>query len=248
MIKSILCGVALSFSAWAVQAQNQMTSDSPIQKNDISVSLNLGVGSYIGMSAPKPNLSEYSLSAPMSGWFDKKLMLDLEGRWFVSETWALKLTGGFIYSNNPGHDEVLGTESTDMGSVPTYKAVPNSDNIQYAFGLGVDKYLSTKNRNLFFRIGGEVGFAYGKVTAKADTKEYMGASVAEAYAYRIAPLVGMDYYFADDLLFIGIDVRPVAYQYSTYKEKPQSGLKALSSNNHTVAFISQPMIKFGVKF
>lgn len=248
MIKNILCSTVLSISLFTANAQNQVIPDSPIQKNDISLSLNLGVGSYIGMSAPKPNLGEYSLSAPMSGWFDKKLMLDIEGRWFVADTWALKLTGGFIYSNNPGHDEILGTESIETGSVPTYKAVPNSDNIQYAFGIGADKYLSTKKRNLFFRIGGEVGFAYGKVTAKADSKEYLGASVAEAYAYRIAPLVGFDYYFADDLLFIGVDVRPIAYQYAVYKEKPQSGMKSLSSNNHTVAFISQPMIKFGVKF
>lgn len=248
MIKNILCGIALSASILAVKAQDQIISDSPIQKNDISLSLNLGVGSYIGMSAPKPNLSEYSLSAPMSGWFDKKLMLDIEGRWFVSDTWALKLTGGLIYSNNPEQNEVLGTGSAETGSVPTYKAVPNSDNIQYAFGLGADKYFATRNRNLFFRIGGEVGFAYGKVTAKANTIEYLGASVAEAYAYRVAPLVGFDYYFADDLLFIGVDVRPVAYQYSVYKEKPQSGMKALSSDNHTFAFISQPMIKFGIKF
>lgn len=217
------------------------------EKGDVMLSVNFGVGSYIGMSAPKPNLSEYTLSAPMSGWFDKKPILDVEAKWFVSKDWALKLSGGFTYSNNPGYSEVIGTESTDPGSVPTYKAVPNSDNMQYAIGLGANRYYESRSNRLFFYFGGETGFAYGRVTAKADSEEYMGASVAEAYAFRLAPVCGFDYFF-DQLLFVGVDVRPISYQYTLYKERPQVGLGNLSSDNHTISFISQPMIKLGIKF
>lgn len=217
------------------------------EKGDIMLSVNFGVGSYIGMSAPKPNLSEYSLSAPMSAWFDKKPILDVEGKWFVSDKWALKLSAGFTYSNNPGYSEVTGTGGTEPGSVPTYKAVPNSDNIQYSVGLGANRYYASRSNRLFFYFGGETGFAYGKVTAKADSEEYMGASIAEAYAFRLAPVCGFDYFF-DKLLFVGVDVRPVAYQYTVYKERPQVGLGNLSSDTHTFSFISQPMIKLGIKF
>lgn len=246
-MKKIFSSIVFLFVAFGgVLSAQDITSYAP-EKGDIMLSVNFGVGSYIGMSAPKPNLSEYSLSAPMSAWFDKKPILDVEGKWFVSDQWALKLTGGFTYSNNPGYSEVTGTGGTEPGSVPTYKAVPNSDNIQYAIGLGADRYYASRSNRLFLRFGGEVGFAYGKVTAKADSEEYMGASIAEAYAFRVAPVCGFDYFF-DKLLFVGVDVRPVAYQYTVYKERPQAGLGSLSSDTHTFSFISQPMVKFGIKF
>ncbi|MBF0576085.1 BT1926 family outer membrane beta-barrel protein [Dysgonomonas sp. GY617] len=247
-MKKIFSSIVFLFIGFGsvLSAQEDVASYAP-EKGDVMLSVNFGVGSYIGMSAPKPNLSEYTLSAPMSAWFDKKPILDIEAKLFVSDDWALKLTGGFTYSNNPGYSEVVGTGGTEPSSIPTYKAVPNSDNIQYAIGLGADRYYASRSDRLFIRFGGEVGFAYGKVTAKADSQEYMGASIAEAYGFRIAPVCGFDYFF-DKLLFVGVDVRPVAYQYTVYKERPQAGLGNLSSDNHTFSFISQPMIKLGIKF
>lgn len=243
IFSSILFLFIISGSAVIAQEDENLVP----QRGDVMLSVNFGVGSYIGMSAPKPNLSEYSLSAPMSGWFDKKPILDVECKWFVAKKWALKFLGGFTYSNNPGYNEVLGTNSTDWGSVPTYKAVPNSDNFQYALGLGFNRYYESRSNWLFFYFGGETGFAYGKVAAKADNEEYMGASIAEAYAFKVAPVCGVDYFF-DELLFVGIDVRPISYQYAIYKERPQAGLRSLSSDNHTISFISQPMIKLGIRF
>lgn len=243
IFSSVLFLLIFSSGASIAQENENFTA----QKGDIMLSVNFGVGSYIGMSAPKPNLSEYSLSAPMSAWFDKKPILDVEGKWFVSDNWALKLAGGFTYSNNPGYSEVLGTEATEPGSVPTYKAVPTSDNIQYSVGLGINRYYSSISKRLSFYWGGETNFSYGKVTAKADSEEYIGASIAEAYAFRVAPVCGFDYFF-DKLLFVGVDLHPIAYQYAVYKERPQVGLRNLSSDTHTFSFISQPTIKFGIKF
>jgi hypothetical protein len=49
-------------------------------------------------------------------------------------------------------------------------------------------------------------------------------------------------------LFVGIDVRPVAYQYSIYSERPKVGLKSIASDNHAFSFIAQPTLKLGFRF
>jgi hypothetical protein len=250
-IISLITFLMFVFAGNIVQAQEQDEADSPLKQHTFSVSVNFGVGSYIGTSAPAPNLSAYSLSAPMTAWFSKKPILDVEGRWFVTDKWALKLTGSFAYSYNPAYDELYGSAVSpgqyELGDIPTYKAVPSSDNIQYAIGVGAEHYFAKVSR-LYFRLGGEFGVAYARVTVNGvDSEEYLGASIGEAYSLRVAPVGGLDYYFTKQL-FLGIDVRPIAYQYSVYNERPQVGLPLLKSNNHSFSFIAQPVIKLGFRF
>ncbi|WP_165044073.1 BT1926 family outer membrane beta-barrel protein [Dysgonomonas sp. ZJ709] len=244
-MKKIICLVMLLSFAFMVSAQGN--DFEPLKKGDLMVSLNLGVGSYIGKSAPEPNLSEYTLSAPMSSWFDNKMILSVEGRWFLTDKWALKLTGGFDNSHNPGYTEVTGT-GDELGDVPTYNAVPSSNSMQFYIGAGADHYFKTRYDQLYLRIGGEFGFAYGRMKANgSDSEKYMGASVGEAYSWKVAPVVGADYFFSN-ALFVGFDVRPVSYQYSVYNIRPQAGLGLLSSDNHNISVIAQPMLKLGIRF
>lgn len=249
-MKKILYLVMLLSFGFSAFAQN--SGEVEPKKGDWMFSVNFGVGSYIGTSAPKPNLSNYTLSAPMSAWFDKNPILDIEGKWFLSDKWSLKLTGGFHYGYNPAYNEVTGTVNgtgdIEVGDIPTYNAIPNSDNIQFFLGVGADRYFKTKWNQLYLRIGGEFGYAYGRVTVNAqDSEDYMGASLGETYAFKVAPVFGADYFF-NQALFLGFDIRPVDYQYSTYSERPQAGLGLLSSDNHTFSILSRPMIKLGIKF
>jgi hypothetical protein len=255
-MKKIISIIAfLSFAFLGVtKAQEVQNEGSPYapKKNDFTVSVNFGVGSHIGkQNAPAPDLSNYSLSAPMTAWFEKKPVLDVEGRWFFIDKWALKLTGGFALSYNPGYDEIPGVqlgEEFELGDVPSYTTVLTKDDIQYSVGLGADRYFTTKSDRIFLRVGGEVGFAYARTSVKdKDGELYLGASIGEAYAFRVAPVAGLDFFFTQQL-FVGIDIRPVAYQYSVYSERPQVGLRSLSSDNHSFSFISQPAIKFGFRF
>lgn len=257
-MKKIISLVAfLSFAFFGVVQAQVLEQPAPESgygpnKNDITVSVNFGVGSYISKSAPAPDLSSYTLSAPMSSWFDKKPMLDIEGRWSVTDKWAIKLTGALTAGKNPAYNEVTGTLDSDatfeLGDIPTYKAVPSSASFQYSVGVGADHYWSTKNERIHLRAGGEVGFAYGRVSVNGvDSEAYLGAAIGEAYAIRVAPVAGLDYYFAREL-FVGIDVRPVSYQYSVYSERPQVGLGLLSSDNHSFSLIAQPTLKLGFRF
>jgi hypothetical protein len=250
-IISIIAFLSFAF-AGVVQAQEEGESSYAPKQHDFTVSVNFGTGSHLGKTnAPAPDLSKYSLSAPMTAWFEKKPVLDVEGRWFFLDKWALKLTGGFALSYNPGYYEVPGVQSGEtfeLGDIPVYEQILTKDNIQYSVGLGFDRYFSTKSDRIFLRIGLEGGFAYARTSAKdKDGEFYLGASVGEAYAFRAAPVTGLDYFFLEQL-FVGIDIRPVAYQYSVYSERPQTGLKPISSDNHSFSFIAQPTLKLGFRF
>jgi outer membrane protein W len=249
---SLIAFLMFIFAGGIVQAQEQGEADSLLKQHTFTVSVNFGVGSYIGTGAPAPNLSSYSLSAPMTAWFSKKPILDVEGRWFATDKWAVKLTGSLSYSYNPAYNEVTGTadseETYELGDIPTYKAVPSSTNLQYAVGVGAEHYFATKIKRLYFRLGGEFGYAYAQVRMNGvDSEEFLGASIGEAYSFRVAPVGGLDYYFTKQL-FLGIDVRPIAYQYSVYGERPQVGLSLLASDSHSFTFIAQPTIKLGFRF
>jgi hypothetical protein len=254
-IISIIAFLSFAFSG-ILRAQDQTENDNDYapKQHDITVSVNFGIGSHLGkLNAPQPDLSQYSLSAPMTAWFEKKPILDVEGRWFFLEKWALKLTGGLSLGYNPSYEDVPGVQQGDQfntGDIPAYKSVLAKDNLQYSVGLGVDRYFATKSDRIFLRAGLEGGFAYARASTidnKGVEPSYLGATVAEAYAFRVAPVVGLDYFFAKQL-FAGIDVRPVAYQYSIYSERPQVGLKSIASDNHAFSFIAQPTIKLGFRF
>jgi hypothetical protein len=251
MKKTSILIVLLLFCVSAARSQTQ-EEQSPYgpKKGEFTLGATFGTGAYIGWSAPRPDLSEYTLSAPMSAWFDKKPMLGIEAQYFLSRKWALKLTGGLAYGYNPGYKEVTGTgepSSPQSGDIPTYNAVPSSSNLQYSATVGGDYYFARIER-LLFRIGGELGFAYGRITANAsDSEAYMGAAIGEAYSLRAAPVCGAEYFLGYSLFF-SLEVRPIAYGYSVYGERPQTGMKLLSSDNHSFSFIAQPTVKFGFRF
>jgi outer membrane protein W len=250
-IISILAFLSFAFLGVAQEVQPVESLYAP-KKNDITVSVGFGIGSYIGHSAQAPDLSSYSLSAPMKTWFDQKPIFDFEGRWFFTDKWALKLTGGLNVSYNPAHNEVTGVSAGsefEVGDIPTYKAVPSSDNFQYSIGVGADYHFATSIERLYLRAGGEFGFAYGRTGINGvDDENYLGASIGEAYALHIAPLVGVDFYLAKQW-YVGLDIRPLAYHYSVYSERPQAGLSLLSSDNHSFTFLRyKPTIKLGFRF
>ena len=248
MIKKILSIVAFLSLVFPIagNAQNQQPETAANLKGDWTLSVNFGIGSHIGQSAPAPNLNSYTFSAPVDSRYSGKPVLEVEFRRFMSDKWAMKLSGGFGYDYSPGYREVTGSEG--VNGVPTYNAVPSGSKLQFAVTLGADRYWSVcGSSRLFFRCGGEAGFAYGQTRQNADDSEaYMGASIGEAYAFKVAPVAGFDFFFGQ-VLFAGIEIRPVEYRYSTYSIRPQTGLGLLSSDNHNISFLSVPMLKFGVR-
>ena len=72
MLKRVLT-IAIIMTGSVLLANAHTKDDFTPKKGDKSVSLNLGVGSFVGMEAPAPDLSTYNISAPQTSWFDKQL-------------------------------------------------------------------------------------------------------------------------------------------------------------------------------
>ena len=174
MLKRVLT-IAIIMTGSVLLANAQTKDDFTPKEGDKSVSLNLGVGSFVGMEAPAPDLSTYNISAPQTSWFDKQLSLNFEFRWMFAKKWALKAMGGFSFKHNPEYKALPGN-STDgkfeTGDIPDYNFVTSKDKIKYSIVLGAERYVKTKYDKLFFRYGGEFGFSYGKQEAKADDESY----------------------------------------------------------------------------
>ena len=131
MLKRVLT-IAIIMTGSVLLANAQTKDDFTPKKGDKSVSLNLGVGSFVGMEAPAPDLSTYNISAPQTSWFDKQLSLNFEFRWMFAKKWALKAMGGFSFKHNPEYKALPGN-STDgkfeTGDIPDYNFVTSKDKI-----------------------------------------------------------------------------------------------------------------------
>lgn len=245
MIKKLLLLFVTSLSCCLV-GYSQEEKDNGPQKGDFSFAATLGYNSYTGKTA-LDMAGSYRIGAVNTNWFDSKTMVGIEGNWFFSDKWALRLGGGLGFTYAPGYPEVPGT-GEELGDVPTYKAVGKSQNLQYNVYLGANRYFNLKKvRNLYLYTGGQLGFAHGVNQIKYDEESSMGSSVGEAYNMRVALTVGMEYYFLP-CMFAGFEVAPVAYTYNVTSIQPQAGLKNLSADSHNISVLAAPTIKVGFKF
>lgn len=225
--------------------------DNGPKKGDLTFSATLGYNSYTGQNALGMS-SDYRINAVNTNWFDSKTMVGIEGNWFFSNKWALRLGGGLGFTHTPGYSEVPGTVddggSVADGDVPNYKSVGEGQNLQYNVFVGANHYFNLKKvRNLYLYTGGQLGFSYGQNQIKYEEEASMGKSVGEAYNMRVAFTTGIEYYFLP-CMFGGFEVSPVAYTYNVTKVQPQAGLKDLSADSHNISVLAAPTIKIGFKF
>lgn len=248
MIKRLfILTVALT---WSIATYSQ-EGNGPVKK-DFTVSGTIGYNSYVGKNAPSGLENSYQNAAVGTDWFDSKLMIGIEGKWFFSNAWALRLGGGLGFTNNPGYTAKPGTVDEDSepgdGSVPDYRAVGDGQNLKYNVYTGIDRYFQSKKvSNLYFYTGAQVGFAYGLNQVKFDEETSMGKSTGEAFNIRAALNCGVEYYVLP-AMFIGLEVSPFAYTYNMTTIKPQAGLSNLSADSHNFAFLAAPTLKIGFKF
>ncbi|RHA38047.1 BT1926 family outer membrane beta-barrel protein [Odoribacter splanchnicus] len=231
------------------QAQTTHNEFAP-KKGDKMVSLNLGAGSAVGIEAPLPDLGTYTVTAPHRNWLDKGLSMDVEFRWMFAQKWALKLRGGVSYGFGPEYSALPGTaegDEAEIGDIPNYSFVPESNRLQYQAGLGCDRYVATRYQRLFFYYGLEAGFAYGRSTANAEDETYSGKAVGETFNINGSFVTGFQYFIAD-AIYTGIEICPVGYSYAVNNLRPQAGVKMLSADTHQFNFLASPMIKLGFRF
>ena len=248
MIRKLFIFAVASLLSVGVYSQE---SNGPV-KGDFTVSGTIGYNSFVGKNAEVTMSTSYYNSALSTDWFDSKLMVGLEGQWFFSDSWALRLGGGLGFTHNPGYTSKPGTvdENTEPGdgSIPDYRAVGDAQTLKYNVYTGVNRYFQSKKvSNLYFHAGVQVGFAYGNNQVKFDEESSMGKSIGEAFNIRGALNCGVDYYVLPGM-FIGLEVSPVAYTYNMTTIKPEAGLSNLSADSHNIGFLASPTLKIGFKF
>ena len=251
MIKKLFILTVASLLGFTVYCQNSTEGNGPV-KGDVAISGTVGYNSYVGKNAPSGLLNSYENAALSTDWFDSKLMIGIEGQWFFTNNWALRLGGGLGFTNQPGYPAKPGTVDANSeagdGSIPDYRAVGNGQNLKYNVYTGFDRYFQSKKvANLYFHAGILAGFAYGLNQVKFDEETSMGKSTGEAFNIRGALNCGVDYYVLPGM-FIGLEVCPLAYTYNMTTIKPQTGLSNLSADSHNFAFLSAPTLKVGFKF
>ncbi|MFV0505602.1 MAG: BT1926 family outer membrane beta-barrel protein [Bacteroidales bacterium] len=246
----LLIVVALLSGGYQLYAQDNSEAVEEVQgvgpeKGDFTASLNFGSRVSLGVVAPQPDLGTYTISSPSGSGFGIAPSINLEGKYFISNKWAVKLLGGFSYSYSPGYAELPGTAD---GAIPSYNAVPNSDKIQTFVMTGTNYYMNIGIPNVCFYTGLSFGFNYSKQDAYSDeSTTYMGTSIGETYGFSVDASAGLDYYF-NKTLFLGLEISPISYGYAVYSIRPQQGLSLLSADTHGFNFISNPQLKVGFRF
>jgi opacity protein-like surface antigen len=255
-IKKLLISAVLPvlFLSTAAAQDKACASDNTPKKGDVTLAATVGYNSYASVTALPGNLYTYEASAIATDWSDKKLMVGLEGGWFVGNFWKLSLGGGLTFTNNPGYTGVPGTvdESLsiedNLGDIPNYRAVADAYSFGYNVTAGIDRYFNMKSvKNMMLYTGLRLGFAYGLNEQKYDEWMSMGKSTAEACNFRAAWTFGVDY-FVRPGMFVGISVDPVAYTYNVTSYKPQEGLATLQADSHNFGLLAAPTIRLGFKF
>jgi outer membrane protein OmpA-like peptidoglycan-associated protein/outer membrane protein W len=221
------------------------------RKGDFTGRLLLGKGSYLNrLNNPTDNgtVGANTPSALVSPNHNPVNMIGVEMGYYLSNRWALTLTGGTILSNTPSQ---LGIPAA--GDLPEYSAVIADENIDVNVTVGAQYLFKTESKKLFPFIGVSVPYNYARrsmydptITVDGDIRD-LGVGHTETNSFGIQAVAGVDYYFTEEL-FMGVRIVPMAYNYAYSSTLPRPGLPVLEADNFSASFFVQPSISLGFNF
>ena len=225
------------------------------RKGDFTGRLLLGKGSYLNsLGRPTDNGTVYSNSpsALVSGNNNSAVnMIGVEMGYYLSNRWALTLSGGTILSNTPSQ---LGIPAA--GNLPTYNAVVADENININVTLGTQYLFKTESKKLFPYVGVSLPYNHARRSMYDPTISVdsgganitdLGVGHTESTSFGIQAVAGVDYYFTEEI-FMGVRIIPMAYNYAFSSTLPRPGLPVLESDNTSTSFFVQPSISLGFNF
>lgn len=230
------------------------------QAGDFTAAMVFGRGAYLngGLVVPS-SYSSVSGDAPYANDVDANNnditnMVGAETRYYVTNRFALTLSGGAILRNTPAKLSIPGIPNTD---VPAYDAVVADERIDASISVGGQWLFNTKNDRLFPYIGFALPFDYARRSLYDPTITVdnvgnvvitdLGARHVDITAFGVQAVAGVDYYIAKDVFF-GFDIKPVSYTYAYSVKVPGPGLYNLEADTNTLSFFAQFSFKVGFKF
>lgn len=252
-------------------AQSETTSFGPA-KGDFSGAVLFGRGSFLvtGLdvpSAPGNNTnwtvsgSAPYLNAVEAGTNDLSNMLGVEGKYYLSNKLALKISGGAIYRGTPSRANLPGIidpASPNAAWIPFYNAVIQDERLDVNLNLGADYIFPSKKFDRIFPfVGFNIPLMYGRRSVFDPTITFdsdgsfvitdVGVRHAEIIGFGLQSTAGIDYYLAKGL-FMGFEFKPISYIYAYNRKIPAPGLEVLEADTHTWSFFSQIYFKLGFNF
>lgn len=234
------------------------------QKGDFTAAMVFGRGAYLvgGLVVPSSD-SSVSGAAPYENSVDTNdnsitNMVGAEGRYYVSNKFAITISGGAIWRNTPenlGIPAVIDANGNTV--IPAYETVVEDERIDANISVGGQWLFNTKNDRLFPYLGFALPFDYARrslydpSTSVDDvgnvTITDLGARHVDITAFGVQAVAGVDYYVAKDV-FLGFDIKPVSYTYAYSVKVPGPGLYDLEAETNTLSFFAQFSFKVGFKF
>jgi opacity protein-like surface antigen len=273
MKKYIIISALLLGLLGSVCAQDDAESFGPAA-GDFSGAVLFGTGSFLDAwpnlvipSAPYNN-SSWSVSgyAPYQSTVEANYnyisnMVGVEGRFFVTNRIALKMSGGAIYRGTPPRDNLPGVidpNSPNAAWIPYYEAVQQDESVDFNFNLGGDFiFPSKKFERIFPYVGANIPLLYGRRTQFDPTITFesdgsfviadVGMRHVEVVGFGLQAVAGVDYYIAKGLYF-GFEFKPISYVYAFNRKFPAPGLEPLEADTHTWSVFSQIYCKLGFRF
>jgi outer membrane protein W len=231
---------------------------------DISVSLQLGKAesfSNLQYVAKPSTSSDYSLYTPYAttvSTSDNSMMnmIGVEGKYFVTDQIAVRLSGMGIIDVTPAQTSVPGVtyyntqlQNAGVSSIvlPAYNAIESKTTHRFTANVGGDYYFAVDSRRVCPYGGAMLSFNYGRHQYFTLDDDDLGARFSETYGLGGSVVGGIDYYVAEGM-FLGFEVKAFNYIYSVNKLAPVAGVEAYDANTHTISFLSNPVFKIGFKF
>ena len=185
-------------------------------------------------------------------------MVGAEGRYYVTNNFAISFTGGAILRNTPSQLAIPAViDGNGNTLIQAYNAVVADERIDANISVGGQWLFKTKNDRLFPYVGFALPFDYARkslydpsVTVDSNgnpTIVDLGARHVDITAFGVQAVAGVDYYVAKDVFF-GFDIKPVSYTYAYSVKTPGPGLLDLEADTNTVSFFAQFSFKLGFKF
>ena len=254
---------------------------------DFSGALLLGRGNFLTSGVTVPS-SPYYKSSGSSSWVvnsqnpyannvdatdnSVSYIVGIEGRYFITDRIAAKLSGGAIFRNTPSFDNLPGYIPLDPNGVPTstaawlpaYDAVIADEQADVSVNVGGEYHFTTKYSRLFPYVGLTLPFLYARRSAYDPTinvgdlanptdptePDYIievGVRRAEIFGTGFQAVAGFDYYIAEGLYF-GVETKPISYLYMYSGKNPAPGLESLDAKSITWSFLTQTFLKLGIRF
>lgn len=180
----------------------------------------------------------------------------IQGRYFLSPNIDVNMMFAMNIYATPSKDYIEGVSETSPLAIPAQRYIQGRLQSNLQFNVGGDYHFHVgKNNNLNAYVGANVGYFLGRIQT---VNPYMGDQEGELIKYKIqsqaGQVMGLQTAIVSGItaetsigLVIGIEVAPLAYQYSLYQIGP-SGFQTYKANHHSLRFLSMPCLKFGFRF